>query len=80
MVEPLVLKLIERQEAEGISGAAFARRLGIAKSYWWKVSHGDQQAGRKIVNGALSVYPDLVSLLVPSSSISNGTDSNEDAA
>lgn len=80
MVEPLVLKLIERQEAEGISGAAFARRLGITKSYWWKVSHGDQLAGRKIVDGALSAYPDLVSLLVPVSSIGNDASTNEDAA
>lgn len=63
--EALVLALIGRLDAEGGSGAAFARRLEITKSYWHKVSHGQQQAGRKLIDGALSVYPDLAPLLIP---------------
>lgn len=63
MPEPLVQRLIEIQQAEGLSNGAFAAKLGIDQSMWWRVRCSDQRAGRKVIDGALRSYPDLAILL-----------------
>lgn len=70
-LEPFVQALLERQAQEGISGNAFARRLGVDSSMWSLVSRGERRAARKVIDGALRLYPDLAPLLVPELSIDN---------
>lgn len=63
MPEPLVQRLIEIQQAEGLSNSAFAAKLGIDQSMWWRVRCSSQRAGRKVIDGALRLYPDLAAML-----------------
>jgi hypothetical protein len=59
MNDPLVAKLIEIQESEGLNGVEFARRLGVHTSYWHLVRQGDRGVGRKLLDGALAAFPEF---------------------
>lgn len=63
MPEPLVQRLIEIQQEEGLSNGAFAAKLGIDQSMWWRVRCSNQRAGRKVIDGALRSYPEVAPLL-----------------
>lgn len=63
MPEPLIQRLIEIQQHERLSNGAFAEKLGIDRSMWWRVRRSNQRAGRKVVDGALRCYPELAPLL-----------------
>lgn len=69
--EPIVRELILRQGAEKISGDAFARRLGITPAMWSLVRRGKRSGGRKLIDGALRLYPDLSDFYVQDLTISN---------
>lgn len=70
MPEPLVQRLIEIQQKEGLGNGAFAAKLGIDQSMWWRVRCSSQRAGRKVVDGALRLYPELAPLLAHAMQIS----------
>jgi len=59
MSDPLVAKLIEIQEREQLNGVEFARRLGVHTSYWHLVRQGDRGVGRKLLDGALTAFPEF---------------------
>ncbi len=68
-LEPFVKALLERQADEGMSGNAFARRLGVEPATWSLVARGKRRAARTVIDGALRLYPDLAPLLIPELSI-----------
>ena len=59
MSNPLVAKLIEIQEREGLNGVEFSRLLGVHNSYWHLVRQGDRGIGRKLLDGACSAFPEF---------------------
>lgn len=61
MTDPLVAKLVEIQDREGLNGVEFARRLGVHTSYWHLVRQGDRGVGRKLLDGALAAFPEFAS-------------------
>lgn len=54
-----MVKLIERQKAEGLTSTAFALKLGITGAMWSLVKRGKRSPGRKVLDQALRVYPEL---------------------
>lgn len=59
-LEPMVQRLVEIQAQEGLTGAAFARKLGVHAGHWSKVRRGLEKAGKQIIDGALRNYPELM--------------------
>lgn len=80
MPEPLVQRLIEIQQAERLSNGAFAAKLGIDQSMWWRVRCSGQRAGRKVIDGALRLYPDLAPTLACTMQISIGDNADTQGA
>ena len=59
MRDPLVAKLIEIRDREGLSSAAMARRLGVNPSYLHLVLKGERAVGRKMLDGAIREFPEV---------------------
>lgn len=58
-VEPVVVWLNKAQKEEGLGSNAFARKLGINAGHWSKVRRGEESMGRKLLEAALRLYPEL---------------------
>lgn len=58
-VDAVVDWLIKAQEKEGLGSNAFARKLGINAGHWSKVRRGEETMGRKLLESALRIYPEL---------------------
>ena len=43
----------------GMSGAAFARKLGVSQGMWWAVRNRGKRMGRKSLAGAVTAFPEL---------------------
>ena len=54
---PFVRKLRQLQLDDGLTDEEFANQFGMAASAWNLVRRGARRAGRKIIEGAFSVYP-----------------------
>lgn len=70
MRNALVARLMEIQAAEGLTGSAFAEKLGVHVSYWHLVTHGRRGVGRKLLDAALRAYPELADVYAQSLTIS----------
>lgn len=55
----LVDRLIERQQALGLSDTEFAVRLGVSYPTWHKTRVGTYPIGISVVRGTLASFPDL---------------------
>lgn len=65
-LEPLIIRAIAIQKAEGLSDTEFAARLKIHKTYWIRVRNGTVGAGGKAVRGLIRAYPKLADTLAHS--------------
>lgn len=55
----LIEWLKSKQQAEGISNAEFARKLGISRSYWTMFKNGDRvRPTYLLLQSAIRAYPD----------------------
>lgn len=56
----LIHSLIEKQRAENLSNAEFARRLGISRALWDLVRTGKRGFGERTLSGIVCAYPELI--------------------
>lgn len=61
---PLIGRLIDTQNARGISGSEMSRRLGINPSTWTRLVAGDVQPSLRVVQAVASAFPELRSFCV----------------
>lgn len=59
MREIVLAYLIERQQAEGITGAAMAQRLGMGETQWSHIRRGRSKLGVRHIERAIACYPEL---------------------
>lgn len=53
----LVRWLTQRQEAEGLSDVAFARKLGVSQPMWNRIRNGHNRPTWRLIQKAILVYP-----------------------
>lgn len=66
----LVERLNEMQRERGMSGAAFARLLGVDRAVWSLVSRGQRPVPRSVMDSAFRLWPELASFYAQSLQIS----------
>lgn len=71
MRDPVAAKLLEIRDREGLSTAAMARQIGVDGSYLHLVFKEERGVGRKMLEGALRVYPEVAITLAQSLTISH---------
>lgn len=59
MRDALADKLIEIRDREGLTTAAMARLIGVDGSYLHLVLRGERGVGRKMLDGAMSAFPEI---------------------
>lgn len=64
MREIVLAFLIERQRAEGITGAAMAQRLGMGETQWSHIRRGRAKLGVPHIERAIVHYPELAERFV----------------
>ena len=60
MSDPLAAKLAEILVREQITQDEMARRIGVSPGYLCRVLTGQRRLGRKLLDGAASVFPELL--------------------
>lgn len=55
--------LDDRRRREGLTNAAFARRLGVSEATYSRARRGLMPVGRLLTAGALRLYPELAVVL-----------------
>lgn len=61
---PLVQRLIDLQQAFGLSGSEMARRLDVNPSSWTRLCSGELQPSLRVVQAAAAAFPEVRSLCV----------------
>lgn len=59
MQDPLVDRLNEIRERDGLTYLSLAELLGVDQAYVYRVLKGQGPMGRKLLDGALRAYPEL---------------------
>lgn len=59
MRDAIAEKLLEIRDREGLSTAALARLIGVDGSYLHLVFRGERGVGRKMLDGAISAFPEV---------------------
>lgn len=62
--EALLVALVDRQQALGMSGAAFARHLGISRALWSLTVQGRRPIRRLLLAGVSHRFPELAEALL----------------
>ena len=70
MVSELVRRLVQIQQAEGLSDEAFALKLGVHRVMWSLVRRGKRQPGKRVIEGAFRLWPELATIHAQSLQIS----------
>lgn len=65
MSEAALAYLVERQAAEGLTGAAMAARLGLSETQWSHIKRGRSKLGLRHIERAIALYPDIVERFGP---------------
>lgn len=68
----LVRHLVLIQQEEQLSDEAFARKLGVHRVMWSLVRRGLRQPGKRVIEGALRLRPELGDVYAQSLQISTG--------
>jgi hypothetical protein len=55
----LIQRLEERARADGLTGAALSRRLGVNNAQWWRVRKGVERFGPGVIARIVELYPEL---------------------
>ena len=84
MSDPLAAKLAEILVREQITQDEMARRIGVSPGYLCRVLTGQRRLGRKLLDGAASVFPELLaahaaSLTIHSDSVAKSPHEETDA-
>lgn len=58
-MKSLVVTLSAKQRELELSDAAFARRLGVARSTWTRVRLGNRKPGERLLSGVMRAFPSL---------------------
>lgn len=61
---PLIQRLMDLQQAFGLSGSEMARRLSVNPSSWTRLCSGEMQPSLRIVQAAAAAFPEVRSLCV----------------
>lgn len=64
MTLDIVQHLRERQAAEGLSDAAFARRLGLPRQTWEAAASGERVVGKRTLAKVIRTYPELTAAAI----------------
>ena len=55
----LIRKLKERQQQEGLTDIAFAKKLRISRQLWGMIKKKGKPIGSKLITGIIREYPEL---------------------
>lgn len=55
----LVRKLIDKQQKEGLTDSAFARKMRISRQLWGLIKKNGNPIGSKLITGIIREYPEL---------------------
>jgi len=59
IVAGLIEKVIQRQQTDGLSNVAFAKKLNVSRQMWDGIRKGTRKPGLKVWRGIVRVYPDM---------------------
>lgn len=59
MQDPVVAKLREIRDREGLSTGRMARQIGVDQSTLYLVFQGQRGVGRKLLDLAIAAYPEI---------------------
>lgn len=71
MRDPLAAKLLEIRDRDGLSTATMARLIGVDPSYLHLVFRDKRGVGRKMLDGAMSAFPEIAEMHARSLTISH---------
>lgn len=72
MVSELVRRLEEIQKSEDLTDEAFAQKLGVHRVMWSLVRRNKRQPGKRVIEGAFRLWPELAAVHAQSLQISTG--------
>lgn len=75
----LVRRLVQIQTDRGLSNAEFARMLGVNRAMWSMVRSGSREPGKKVIEGAFRLWPELSFVYAQALQISTVSRPNSDA-
>jgi transcriptional regulator with XRE-family HTH domain len=58
-VSELITRLSEIQDQQGLSNEAFSRLLGVDRVTWSLTRRGKRPLGKRVIDGALRLRPEL---------------------
>ena len=76
----LVRQLTLIQQEEQLSDEAFARKLGVHRVMWSLVRRGKRQPGKRVIEGAFRLRPELGDVYAQSLQISTDERADEEDA
>ena len=76
----LIKRLSEIQDQQGLSNEAFARMLGVDRVTWSLTRRGKRPLGKRVIEAALRLRPELSYVYAQSLQDSTGERANPDAA
>lgn len=74
----LVRRLVQIQTDRGLTNAEFARMLGVNRAMWSMVRSGSREPGKKIIEGAFRLWPELSYVYAQALQISTDTRADRD--
>lgn len=76
----LITRLSEIQDQQGLNNEAFARLLGVDRVTWSLTRRGKRPLGKRVIDGALRLRPELSYVYAQSLQESTDARANTDVA
>lgn len=74
----LVRRLVQIQTDRGLTNAEFAKMLGVNRAMWSMVRSGNREPGKKVIEGAFRLWPELSFVYAQALQISTPTRTDRD--